>query len=373
MSVLQFLSAFKSFDDYLLDHASRAFRSGPRLNRDTAAALPRLLWRIKTSSAIRRGLREEQNLRVPAVLFLAVTGACNLRCPHCYTSGYKKEHMPLPLAERILKEAYDLGVSLIVVTGGEPLLHREFFSLLPTMANVPFVIFTNGLLLPEFLASAELSPNMLWAVSVDGPEPECDARRGEGTFGKTEIAMAALRARGLPFGFSATISTDNVEAAVAPEFVQAMAKKGCRSGFFLEQIPGPLCNPPLGERISERINRCRQTSRIPLLGFPADEIRYGGCQAGGNGIAHISPEGWLEPCPAAHIGVDCLCDVPLATAFANPFFSEFRKLKEKFSTGVESCTYAEHSDAIRAGLARVGIRETAGESQSRRASAAAST
>lgn len=162
----------------------------------------------------------------------------------------------------------------------------------------------------------------------------------------------------MPFGFSATISTENLTAALSSDFVALMAEKGCRSGFFIEQIPGPAGDPPLGQQISERLAQCRETSPIPLLGFPADEVRYGGCQAGGNGIAYISPEGWLEPCPAAHIAADSLCEVPLATAFANPFFKEFRELKEKYSTGVESCTYDEHGDAIRSDLQDLGVRPT---------------
>ncbi len=359
MDIVPVLSKLFTFDDYLLEQASRGFRSGPKLNGAVTLALPRLLMRIRASRAIRRELREKRDLHVPAVLFIAITGSCNLRCPHCYTSGYKKAHMPMPLAERILSEAYELGVSMIVVTGGEPLLHRDFFSLPPKMADVPFLIFTNGLRTPDFLASGAASPNMLWAVSVDGPRAENDARRGEGTFDAACEAIAALRSRGLPFGFSATISTDNIAGAMTPEFIAMMAKKGCRSGFFIEQIPGPLCEPSMGEQISERLAPCRDGSPIPILGFPADEIRYGGCQAGGSGIAHISPEGFLEPCPAAHIAADSLCDVPLATAFANPFFKEFRKLKEKFSTDVESCTYDEHGEEIRSALEDAGIRPTA--------------
>jgi MoaA/NifB/PqqE/SkfB family radical SAM enzyme len=358
MTIATMLTSALTFDDYMLQQASRAFRSGPLLNPSVSLALPRLLTRMKKSRKIRAELREQRDLLVPAVLFMAVTGECNLRCAHCYTSGYRREHMPTPLARRILSEAYDLGVSLIIVTGGEPLLHSEFLSLPPRMPDVPFLIFTNGLLVPDFLASGRQSPNMLWAVSVDGPQPYCDARRSHGTYDAVCRAMSALRARGLPFGFSATVSTDNLDATLSPDFVEEMAAKGCRSGFFLEQIPGPLCDPPMGEQIAEKLAMCRDLSPIPLLGFPADEIRYGGCQAGGNGIAHISPQGFVEPCPAAHIAVDCVSETPLVEAFANPFFKKFRELKEEFTTGMESCTYAEHGEAIREGLASSGMAAT---------------
>lgn len=347
-----------AFDDYLLQQASRAFACGSELRDDIAARLPRLLARMAECRSIRTAAREQRGLRVPAVLFLAIAGTCNLRCRHCYTSGYGQEQMPLSLAKRILAEAYELGVSLIVVTGGEPLLHGDFFSIPPDMPDVPFLIFTNGTLLPEFLTKGELSANMLWAVSVDGPREWNDARRGEGTFAAACEAMAALQSRGNPFGFSATLSIDNLDRAASPEFVSMMAERGCRSGFFLEQIPGPVCDPPLGERIASRLAFCREESSIPLIGFPADEVQYGGCQAGGNGIAHISPDGFVEPCPAAHIAADSLRDVSLEAAFSNPFFEKFGQLKTAFSTGVESCTYADNDRDFQKLLTACGARPT---------------
>ncbi len=291
-------------------------------------------------------------------MFLAVTGRCNLHCSHCYTGGYGHGHMRPALAQRILSEAYDLGVALVVVTGGEPLLHREFFSLPPAMPDVPFLIFTNGSFLPAFLADGAESANMLWAVSVDGPERLNDPRRGEGTFEAARQAMGALKDRGLPFAFSATLSAGNVADAMSLDFVSEMAEIGCRAGFFLEQLPGPPCDPPLGQQIDRLLAARRPESPIPLIGFPADEVRYGGCQAGGHGIVHISPDGSVEPCPAAHLAVDSLEDVSLATALASPFFAEFRRLKDDCSTGAESCAYIEHADSIQAGLSGHGARAT---------------
>ena len=52
--------------------------------------------------------------------------------------------MQLPLARRILSEAHDLGVGLVVVSGGEPPLHPGFFQLPREMLDIPFIVFTNG-------------------------------------------------------------------------------------------------------------------------------------------------------------------------------------------------------------------------------------
>jgi MoaA/NifB/PqqE/SkfB family radical SAM enzyme len=347
-----------TFDDYLLRQAARGFAAGPPLRPDVAEALPRLLARMTAATATRKQEREANGLQVPAVLFLAVTGVCNLECPHCYTQGYDPQPMDVSLARSILEQSCDLGVSLILVTGGEPLTHREFMALPPTMPDTAFLVFSNGTLVPQFLHDGSASPNMLWAISADGPREHNDARRGAGTYDAALAAMDALRSEGRPFGFSSSLSADNVSAALSVDFVEQMADRGCRAGFFIEQIPGPACDPPLGEQIEEGLQACRPKVSIPLLGFPADEVRYGGCQAGGHGIIQISPDGAVEPCPAAHLAVDSLADVSLREALANPFLQRFRDLKDQLSTGRESCTYDAHREEIQADLRGVGARAT---------------
>jgi MoaA/NifB/PqqE/SkfB family radical SAM enzyme len=349
---------FATFGEYMFCQSARAFSSGPPLGPAVTAHLPVLLGRMTRAQALRERALRERGVPVPAVLFLAVTSECNYSCSHCYTQGYDTGHMDLALAERILSEAYDLGVALIIVTGGEPLLHREFFSLPPAMPDLPFMVFTNGTLVPTFLEEGAASPNMLWVVSVDGPWPWNDIRRGPGSYDMAVLAMDALRISGLPFGFSSALTADNAGAALDRGFVSQMADLGCRAGIFIEQLPAPPTHPPLGQQIARGLARCRRVSPIPLVGFPADEVRYGGCQAGGEGIIHISPEGLVEPCPAAHIAVDSLGDVSLEEALAGPFLEEFRRLKDAVTTGEESCAYVEHEAGIQAGLADLGCRAT---------------
>jgi MoaA/NifB/PqqE/SkfB family radical SAM enzyme len=349
---------YTTFEDYLFCQSARALGTGPALSREVTAQLPVLLGRMAQAQATRARALEQRGLYVPAVLFLAITSDCNYRCGHCYTQGYQTGHMDLSLADRILSEAYDLGVGLVIVTGGEPLLHSEFFALPRAMSDMPFMVFTNGALLPGFLQQGLASPNMLWAVSIDGPRAWNDERRGQGSYDTAVLAMDALRVCGLPFGFSAALTARNVAAALDADFVTEMAGLGCRAGVFIEQLPAPPCDPPLGQQIERRLDRCRLSSPIPLVGFPADEVRYGGCQAGGHGIAHISPEGFVEPCPAAHIAVDSLANVSLAEALASPFLAEFRRLKDAVATGDESCAYVEHASNIQADLAGLGSRVT---------------
>jgi MoaA/NifB/PqqE/SkfB family radical SAM enzyme len=74
---------------------------------------------------------------------------CDLDCVHCYVpldEKTKNVFLPLPMAERIFKEIYDLGFRNILLTGGEPLLHPYFIDiyLAAYRNNLKVSVFTNG-------------------------------------------------------------------------------------------------------------------------------------------------------------------------------------------------------------------------------------
>jgi len=347
-----------SFGEYVRQQIGLGLLRGAVLAPDVMLNLPALFSRMLECERRRATLRAERDLAVPTILFVAITGQCNFHCQHCYSQRYAKEHMDMSLARRILSQAYDLGISAIVVSGGEPLLHEEFFEIPRAMLDVAFMIFTNGALIPAFLEEQESTANMLWLVSIDGPREYMDARRGPGSYDTAIRAMKALRKHRRPFGFSVTMAPDNVDVAGTPEFIQPLVKLGCRSGAFLEQIPSPPCDPPLSRRVRVALDRCRTVCKVPIVGFPADEDRFGGCQAGGDGLAHVSPDGYLEPCPAARLAADSLAEVSFETALSNPFIKEFRELKTRFEQEDQSCAYTGRAETFEAALARYGAHST---------------
>ena len=53
--------------------------------------------------------------------------------------------------------------------------------------------------------------NVYPCLSLEGFQPETEARRGKGTYARIMTAMDNLRNAGVPFGFSATVLRDNNE------------------------------------------------------------------------------------------------------------------------------------------------------------------
>ncbi len=91
---------------------------------------------IKATLAQKRAAKvrqrnEEQGLHVPPVMILSVTNRCNLRCAGCYSRLVPRERKP-ELDEAglrsVLRQASELGISIVLLVGGEPLTRPELFN-----------------------------------------------------------------------------------------------------------------------------------------------------------------------------------------------------------------------------------------------------
>lgn len=143
-------------------------------------------------------------------LWLQLTGTlCNIACRHCFIScGPREDRVPMMSRDRVeelLAEARGLGVKDYYYTGGEPMLHPEFFTILErTLAEGPTHVLTNGMLIDR-AAAVRLRAlfdgsrySLELRVSLDGmTAEENDAVRGLGTFAATTAGLAELAAVGL--------------------------------------------------------------------------------------------------------------------------------------------------------------------------------
>ena len=155
--------------------------------------------------------------RAPAVpltaldtVWFQLTGTvCNIACRHCFiTCGPKETRVPMMEAARVrrfLDEAEALGARDYYFTGGEPMLHPEFWPLVDdTLRRGPLTVLTNGILIDADAAKraraafdrARYSFDL--RVSLDGMSvDENDPVRGKGTFATITDGIRALAAAGL--------------------------------------------------------------------------------------------------------------------------------------------------------------------------------
>jgi len=160
-------------------------------------------------------------------LELQITDRCNLQCRHCYidhspdSSGKESSKGTAPAfrelsqdqIREILREFEELQGLRVMITGGEPLLHKDFEAINRMLPDflVRKVLFTNGLLLDQQVLS-DLHVDEI-QISIDGLEKAHDALRGTGTFARS---MESVRLS-LEMGFEVSIST-MVHAANLDDF-----------------------------------------------------------------------------------------------------------------------------------------------------------
>ena len=106
---------------------------------------------------------------------LAITEMCNLNCVHCYMKKKSSKCMNMGRALKLLNEAKELGVEVVDLTGGEPSLHPNFFTIVESTLSLGFKrlnICTNGYAL-DINMIRKLDPTTIHLyISVDGVSKE---------------------------------------------------------------------------------------------------------------------------------------------------------------------------------------------------------
>jgi MoaA/NifB/PqqE/SkfB family radical SAM enzyme len=289
----------------------------------------------QTRAAGRRSRRRNTGISVPALMIASVTRTCNLRCNGCYSMNHdrpKRPDMPLERWREILREADGLGVSIVMVAGGEPFARPEFIALIREFKRMIFPVFTNGLLLTdEGIGRLGRMKNLVPVFSLEGGRRATDFRRGPGVFEKVRETMRKLRDRGVFYGMSFTVTRENFRDLTDPAFIAPLVRDGCRLFFFVEYIPieegsGDWVLTETQKRDLERITVGFRTEfAAEFIAFPGDEEQYGGCLAAGRGFIHVGPDGGLEPCPFAPYSDVNLNRISLTDALRSPFLAAIRR------------------------------------------------
>jgi pyruvate-formate lyase-activating enzyme len=166
----------------------------------------------------------EDKRPVGSRLWLYTNFDCNLRCDYCCVRSSPtapRRELGLGRVQRIAREAAELGVKEIFVTGGEPFLLEDIGEILTCCAAAaPTTVLTNGMLFTgrrtESLRALPRDRIML-QISLDSATPDRhDLRRGPGTWARTREGIQRARAEGFRVRLAATVSTD----AEAEEFRQ---------------------------------------------------------------------------------------------------------------------------------------------------------
>jgi hopanoid biosynthesis associated radical SAM protein HpnH len=246
--------------------------------------------------------------RYPLVLMLEPLFRCNLACAGCGKIDYPDPILNQRLSVHECLDAVDeCGAPIVVLAGGEPLLHRDIGAIVKgIIARKKFVyLCTNALLLEKKLDEFEPHPNFAWTVHLDGDRDEHDRTVcQEGVYDRAVAAISQVKKSGFRVNINATLFDTAEPERVARFFddVTALGVDGITvsPGYAYERAPD-----------QEHFLNRRRTKELFRGIFRHDRGRWSFNQSSlfldflaGNQAYHCTPWGnptrnvfgWQRPC-----------------------------------------------------------------------------
>jgi radical SAM protein with 4Fe4S-binding SPASM domain len=263
---------------------------------------------------------------------LEVTARCNLDCRHCYINlpagdrSARKRELTVEEIRRIGSEAAALGAVWCLITGGEPLLRKDFFDIYRALLGKGLVLslFTNATLISaEHVRFFKKFPPREIEVTVYGNTRETYERvtRKPGSFDTFMRGLERLLGSGLPLRLKAmALRSNKHELPAIGDFCRRRTKDYYRFDpqlhlrFDRDEARNALIR---AERLSEReVARLERTDpeRFGALraacgdmlppespaGAPVPDCRHiFRCGVGQRSFV-VGPEGLLRPCVSLH-------------------------------------------------------------------------
>ena len=146
-----------------------------------------------------------------------MTRRCNLKCVHCRAGASERvddNELTFQQGLRLIDEIREVGTPILIMTGGEPLLRKDFFPLADhaIKSGLRAVIATNGALVTREIAGEIAGVGIPRAsVSLDGPTAtDHDAFRGvPGAFENSLNGIDFLKSAGVDVQINTTLTRRN--------------------------------------------------------------------------------------------------------------------------------------------------------------------
>ena len=297
--------------------------------------------------------RKALGLGVPLSVHLDVTYRCNERCEHCYLEHDGANELTTTEIRSFLKQFAEAGAFFLTLSGGEPLLRRDCFSIIEAARALGFNVKlkTNAVLVREAEARRlrELRVEQV-QVSVYSHKPEVhDAiTKLPGSLSRTLQGIRLLRAAGLKVTLANVLMRGNARDYAG---VQALAAE-TGAQYTLDPTITPKLNGDhsvLALRLPpEELRAVFHDQRLigDVASFCAvpspvdDSIREGLPCSAGHTSCYVSPWGDVYPCVQFPLACGSLRRQSFSEIWANsPQLREVRSIRGKHLSTCSSCSH----------------------------------
>lgn len=304
---------------------------------------------------------DKKGIHIPAFLIASITTKCNLHCVGCYARANNscsdvtcQGQMNSEEWNRVFSQAKELGVSFILLAGGEPFIRKDIIEKAVNYKDIIFPIFTNGTMFEkEYMKLLDANRNLVPILSIEGEKDTTDLRRGEGMYEILQENMIKLKAKGILYGVSVTVTKSNLEEVMSEAFTTTLVKQGAKVVIYVEYVPVDEKTKDLAIGEEERALMERRLANLRVeqpnlvfVSFPGDEKTSGGCLAAGRGFFHINAMGGAEPCPFSPYSDMNVKENSLLEVLQSPLFRKLRSDNILMNEHVGGCVLFEQREIV---------------------------
>lgn len=239
---------------------------------------------------------------VPLVAHLELTWACTWDCVFCYNpENREKKIMPGETWLHVLDELRETGCLTIVLTGGEPMLHPDFFVIGQGARERGFAlrVLTNGSLVTDAAAAAIAAWYPLSVeLSLHGSTAATHDRvtRRQGSFEQLWRAVKKLAGHGVRLLLKAPLTRHNQHQI--EDMIQLARERDIPFRLDPCLTPrddgnlAPLTHGPDRAGVERVVRALAAEHRLPF----AERVAGGACCGVGRSTLAIDPSGEVFPC-----------------------------------------------------------------------------
>lgn len=189
--------------------------------------------------------RRFEQVRIPATATLAINRACQCECEHCsavfYNHSHKKDLSTAQL-KQALKETVELGVTNLILLGGEPLLRKDLLEQIQSVDKTKSIVtmFSNGEYLSEEICSRLADTGLMGVfISLDSTDENFhdSLRKRPGLFKKALQGIRNLQKSGILTALSSYLTPSRIREGMLEGMMEFGKELGANEVTFFDAIP----------------------------------------------------------------------------------------------------------------------------------------
>lgn len=285
-----------------------------------------------------------------AIIQFQYNYACNFACEHCSIKDFQglrnKRSFSMDDVCSLSRQADELGLARFVITGGEPLIFKDFDALVAAIDPQKFYINcdTNGWFLDEAKA------RHLKAIGVDriqlsidslNPEEHDRFRKAPGSFERTLRALDASQQASLDIFIQTVVTKQRLHSDEFLRFVRYFNERGVSVFVTYAKPVGAWAGNTdviVDRQDLDYMRELEEQYNLSTHLTPAYGLDLG-CIAV-KGMISVTQYGDVLPCPYIHASIGNVFEEPLKTILQRGLDIRF------FGEHVDTCLIAEDRDFL---------------------------